>query len=85
MTNERYLVGGYGTNRESRRVASPLKIEAFLDEYEALCRKHGLSLSHEDGHGGFEIEVFDKHNIDWVRQAAIGLSLDANGNSTGEK
>jgi len=30
-------------------------IEKFLEAIEAVCRKHGLSISHEDGHGGFQI------------------------------
>ena len=57
-----------------KTVDSPPYIEAFLDEYAALCEKHSLTLSHEDGHGGFVLEPFDQSNIDWVRAASmVGL------------
>ncbi|MDE3097237.1 MAG: hypothetical protein KGK07_14710 [Chloroflexota bacterium] len=29
------------------------KIDDFLDEVEAVCERHGLTLAHEDGHGAF--------------------------------
>lgn len=47
------------------------KVEAFLDEYEAVCRKHGFSLSHEDGHGAFIIEPYNDDSIKWVRGASF--------------
>ncbi|MEK7214101.1 MAG: (5-formylfuran-3-yl)methyl phosphate synthase, partial [Chloroflexota bacterium] len=33
---------------------------AFLADIEAVYRKHGMSISHEDGHGGFIIEDLDE-------------------------
>ena len=57
-----------------KTVESPAYIEAFLDEYEALCKKHNLTLGHEDGHGGFLIEPFGQSNVHWVRAASmVGL------------
>jgi len=50
-------------------VESPPEVEAFLDEYAALCLKHKLCLSHEDGHGAFIIERDHPRLISWVRQA----------------
>ena len=47
-----------------------MKIEAFLDEIEKVCKKHNLSISHEDGHGGFEIEEYNQDNIEWLRDAS---------------
>lgn len=44
-------------------------IEAFLDDIEAVCKKHLLSIGHEDSQGGFKIEEFDDYNIDWLRAA----------------
>lgn len=45
------------------------EVDAFLDEIVAVCEKHGLSISHEDGHGAFEIERMSEDNIQWLRQA----------------
>ena len=56
-----------------KNVESPAVVEAFLDEYEALCRKHELCLSHEDGHGSFIIERLRNSQIKWVRNAALGM------------
>lgn len=46
-----------------------VKIDAFLQEIIAICKKHGYSISHEDGHGAFEIENTDDHNFDWLLNA----------------
>ncbi len=56
-------------------VDPPAKVVAFLDEYEALCQKHGLCLSHEDRGGSFIIQKLDGRKIAWVREANLrGLS-----------
>lgn len=49
-------------------------VAAFLEEVIALQRKHGFLLSHEDGHGAFEVlrrtdAVFPERYEDWLRQA----------------
>lgn len=44
-------------------------IDAFLADVEAVCRKHGFSLSHEDGQGAFEVEEFRESNIEWLKDA----------------
>jgi hypothetical protein len=44
-------------------------IDAFLADVEAVCRKHGFSLSHEDGQGAFEVEEFSESNIAWLKDA----------------
>lgn len=31
-------------------------VKAFLAEIIAVCRKHKLYLSHQDGHGAFQVE-----------------------------
>jgi hypothetical protein len=33
------------------------KALAFLAAVDAVCKKHGFVISHEDGHGAFEIET----------------------------
>lgn len=44
------------------------KAEKFIDDIIEVCKKHGLSLSHEDSHGAFEIEPYDERNIEWLKQ-----------------
>lgn len=38
----------------------------FMKEYEELCKKHDISLGHEDMHGAFELYKYDEENIKWV-------------------
>lgn len=45
-------------------------IENFFREYEELCKKYDVSLSHEDSQGGFLIDVYDEENIEWVKAAS---------------
>lgn len=45
------------------------KIDAFIEEVIAVCKRHGLSIGHEDGHGAFEIGEADEHNFKWLRDA----------------
>ena len=60
-------------NNTGREVESPAKVEAFLDELEALYRRHGMTLGHDDSHGVFHIEPLDESNIEWVRKASLTL------------
>lgn len=46
--------------------------QAFLREIEQVCRKHNLSISHEDCHGAFLIEPFDEGTMVWLRVAQYG-------------
>lgn len=48
------------------------RVEEFLQAIIEVCRKYGLSLSHEDAHGGFIVENYRKENIEWLLAAAIG-------------
>lgn len=45
------------------------KIDAFLEEIWKVCERHGLALSHEDLHGGFEVITIEKGDRDWLMQA----------------
>lgn len=45
------------------------KIDAFLDEIMAVCERHGLAISHEDGHGAFEIVDIKDGDLDWLMSA----------------
>ncbi len=46
----------------------------FVYHYTRLCRRFGLSLSHEDGHGSFIITNRTlQENIDWVSHALVQI------------
>jgi len=53
-----------------RREAPTPKTDAFLKEVIAVCRKHEMSISHEDGEGAFIVGPFDKGNIEWLEAAS---------------
>lgn len=54
----------------SRIIDMPESMKKFLEDIDLVCKKHNLSISHEDGHGAFLIEEYDKHNIDWLFDAS---------------
>lgn len=47
-----------------------LEVKEFIKEIVEVCKKHNLSISHEDCHGGFEIENYDEYNIKWFSAAS---------------
>ena len=57
--------------RTSEFIEIPEKQTKFIQEIEAICKKYDLSISHEDGHGAFEIDKFDPDNIEWLKNAHI--------------
>lgn len=48
-----------------------LHVKRFYKELIALYKKYDLSISHEDSQGGFIIENYNKHNVDWIMDADI--------------
>jgi hypothetical protein len=52
------------SSKSEERVEIP-KVDAFLAEIEEVCRKHGMSIGHEDSHGAFI--VYDEFNEDVMR------------------
>lgn len=48
-------------------------VDAFIRDITEVCRKHGLTLSHEDGHGAFEVERYDQHTIEWLNNAHVNF------------
>jgi hypothetical protein len=47
-----------GKSREATK-AEDARASAFLRDIEAVCRLHGLAISHEDSHGSFIIEPLE--------------------------
>lgn len=52
--------------RIQERIQTPERMVAFFEEINYICKKFNLSISHEDGQGGFIIEKYDKSNIEWL-------------------
>jgi ribulose-5-phosphate 4-epimerase/fuculose-1-phosphate aldolase len=44
-------------------------VDAFLAEVVEVCRRHGMSISHEDAHGAFEVVDFDEGCAEWLTHA----------------
>ena len=51
------------------------RIKNFMRDYEELCIKHGMSLSHEDCQGAFIIDEYNKDNVEWVKSALDGFEI----------
>jgi hypothetical protein len=49
-------------------------VAAFLRDLFFLYQKHGMSISHEYGHGSFIIEPFSEFNMKWVACAMVRLN-----------
>lgn len=45
--------------------------QKFLASLIEVYEEYGLSLSHEDGQGGFIVEELSAHNVEWLREAYI--------------
>ena len=58
---------------ERKSVPMPDHVQAFLREVEALQRKYRLSISHEDGHGNFEILDYEDVYVQWLFDATLCL------------
>jgi len=59
--------------KKEKYTKTPEKLEKFFKEIEGVCKKHGYSIGHEDGHGSFEIQEFLESNIDWLMNAHFRL------------
>lgn len=63
----RRYVRNPGQRGEFREVP---EIDAFLQDIARVCRKHSMSISHEDSHGSFEIMMFNQKTMDWLNDAS---------------
>ena len=60
--------------KTSKSVDRP-DIDAFIEDVISVCKKHGFSISHEDGHGAFEIEQYTDGFSNWLKNAHVGSSI----------
>lgn len=62
-----YRTGSYTNYTEEDR---PAEVLAFLNEVDAICKRYGYIICHEDQHGGFEImSDEDDQNNEWFMVA----------------
>lgn len=59
--------------KEEHDTDSTKKIDAFMVDIFAVYEKHGLSISHEDSHGGFIVESNSAANQVWLKAASFSL------------
>lgn len=45
------------------------KMKKFLNEIVGVCKKHNLSIAHQDYMGAFIIEEYKEDNITWLKEA----------------
>ena len=45
------------------------RYDDFLKQYEELCIKTGITISHEDSQGAFILENFNTENLRWMKDA----------------
>lgn len=57
-------------------VEPPNEMKAFLQEIEAVCRKYGLALSHEDECGFFLVKIFDEYEFQRIQNAMKSYTRD---------
>jgi hypothetical protein len=57
-------------NKKLKEEAENIKIDIFLDGVLELCKKHKFSISHQDSHGAFVIEKYNKAYSEWLLHAS---------------
>lgn len=45
------------------------RYDDFIKQYEELCIKTGITISHEDTQGSFILESFNSEDLEWVKDA----------------
>lgn len=58
----------------ARGLVENQKVDEFLDQIAAVCRRHGLTLAYEDG--AFLAEDFDPDHLDHLLDATDHTGLD---------
>lgn len=50
-------------------IEMPDRMKKFIEDIDFVCKKHGLSISHEDYYGAFVIDEYKDSNIAWLYNA----------------
>jgi hypothetical protein len=50
------------------------EVDSFINEILTVCKKHGMSISHEDTHGGFSIVKYKDSYAEWFLNAHDNMS-----------
>ena len=58
---------------KNKKVQTPKDVISFLKEIECVCKNHGYSIAHEDGHGAFEIENYSDGTNEWLQSAHLRI------------
>ena len=51
------------------------KVIKFLEAIEGIYKEYNMSISHEDGHGGFILEEFKEFNIEWLKECSVKIKF----------
>ena len=61
-------------DRRKRCDVENVDVDAFIDDVNDVCRKYGMSIGHEDSHGGFVIYALtDESDLEWFSDASVSL------------
>lgn len=58
-------------NSKNQKFEDNKNVEKFLLEIDKVCKKHKMSISHEDLQGAFIIMPYHKENIKWLMNASV--------------
>lgn len=57
-------------------IITTIKVRSFINDITKVCEKYNLMIEHEDHHGAFIIEKFNKEDHEyWFCEAMIGDTL----------
>lgn len=62
-----YKLQDYENNKEIVQT----NLDGFFSELFALYKKYNISISHQDGHGGFILEKDCEENREWIEDAEV--------------
>jgi hypothetical protein len=61
-------------DKESSREVEDPAVDAFLTEVVAVCKKHGMSIGHQDSHGAFQVyKRAHRKVLRWLMDAELAI------------